>query len=47
MKIDKELTGADLVFTALTMLLGIEGVDFSYYETDCEWWKLRLWTRRN
>ena len=47
MNLDKELTGADLVFTALTMLLGKEGVDFSYYETDPDWWTLRLWTRRN
>ena len=42
MNLDKELTGADLVFTALTMLLGQEGIDFSYMETDENWWTLRL-----
>ena len=47
MQIEQELTGADLVLTALTMLYGIEGMDWSYYEQDPDWWKLRLWIRRN
>ena len=37
----------DLIFTGLMMLLGREGRDWIYYETDPDWWSLRLWTRRN
>lgn len=44
---DTELKGADLTATALTMLLGKEGVDFAYYEQDEGWWILRLYTRIN
>ena len=29
------------------MLIGDEGVDWDYYETDPDWWALRLFTRRN
>ena len=47
MLIGKELKGAELIFTAMTMLLGEEGVDFCYYETDLDWWALRLYTRIN
>lgn len=42
-----ELKGAELTATALTMLLGEEGVDFSYYEEDEVWWAIRLYIRRN
>jgi len=38
---------ADLVLTALCMLIGKEGVDFCYYEQDKDWWALRLLTRMN
>lgn len=37
----------DLIFTGVIMLLGKEGEDWIYYETDPDWWTLRLWTRRN
>ena len=47
MQIVRELKGAELLFTAMTMLMGEEGVDFSYYECDPDWWILRLYTRRN
>lgn len=47
MKLDKELTGADLIFTALIMLKGKDGVDFKFYELDPDWWALRLWIGRN
>jgi len=42
-----ELKGAELTATALTMLLGKEGEDFSYYEEDESWWALRLYSRIN
>jgi len=39
---------AELVFTAFTMLIGEENVDFCYYrELDPNWWALRLWISRN
>lgn len=41
------MTFEDLYCTALTMLLGEEGEFWSYYETDPNWWALRLWTRLN
>lgn len=47
MKIDKKLNLEDLIFTALTMLMGREGKDFCYYETDPDWWTIRLYSRRN
>ncbi|MBA7532624.1 hypothetical protein ES705_24850 [subsurface metagenome] len=37
----------DLIFSAICMLLGTEHIDFIFYETDLDWWQLRLWTRRN
>lgn len=43
----RELIGTELTFTALCMLIGEEGKDFDYYEEDLDWWRLRLWTRRN
>ena len=42
-----ELKGADLTAIAITMLLGEEGVDYACYETDLEWWAVRLHTRIN
>lgn len=47
MQIVRELKGYELTFTAMTMLMGEGGVDFSYYECDPDWWTIRLWTRRN
>ena len=47
---DKELKGSDLTLTALNMLIGKEGVDFSYLEgprDDPAWWTLRLYINRN
>jgi len=46
-ELNKELKGAELMFTALKMLMGEEGVAFCYYENDTIWWELRLFTRRN
>jgi len=43
----RELKGAELTFTALIMLLGVEGKDYCYYEHDTAWWELRLFTRLN
>ncbi len=37
----------ELRFIGITMLLGEEGEHWDYYETDLDWWTLRLWTRRN
>ena len=45
--IERELKGNELTFTLVIMLTGVEGKDFCYYETDPEWWRLRLWIRRN
>ena len=42
-----ELKGAELIATALIMLLGKEGVDFCFYEEDEDWWALRLYSRIN
>jgi len=47
MGIAKELNLTDLIFPALIMLIGEEGKDWEYYETDLDWWELRLWTRIN
>jgi len=47
MKLVRELTLEELLFTAINMLIGEEGKDFAYYEQDEEWWELRLWTRIN
>lgn len=41
--IDRE---SDL-FHGLCMLIGQEGRDWDFYETDPGWWTLWLWTRRN
>ena len=45
--VEKELTLEQLIFTLTTMLLGKEGVEWAYYETDPAWWELRLYTRIN
>ena len=37
----------ELIFMALCMLQGEQGKDWVYYETDLDWWAIRLWTRRN
>ena len=47
MQIVRELTVDELVFTLIEMLLGAEGEYWSYYETDPQWWELRLYTRKN
>ncbi len=47
MKLVRELKGNELIFTLLLMLLGDEGKDFCYYETNPDWWVLRLYMRRN
>ena len=43
----KELPLEELIFTAVTMLIGEEGKDFAYYENDPDWWALRLFISRN
>ncbi|MBA7585415.1 hypothetical protein ES708_27394 [subsurface metagenome] len=47
MGIVKELKGADLIFTAKTMLMGEENVDFCYYRGDALFWRDRLYMSRN
>ncbi len=42
-----KLTLELLLFTATCMLTGKEGKDFAYYETDKEWWELRLFISKN
>ena len=37
----------ELIFTALDMLTREQGKYWEYYETDSDWWAIRLWTRRN
>ena len=37
----------ELIFTAICMLLGKEGVDFDYFEKDYYLWQLCLDIRRN
>ena len=36
-----------LPLIALKMLIGVEGIDFDYYECDAKWWALRLYSRIN
>ncbi len=36
---------SDLIFIAITMLLGEEGIDYAYYTDNKEWWALRLYVR--
>ncbi len=43
----KELPLEQLIFTLLTMLIGKEGEEWAYYETDPKWWESRLYMRRN
>ncbi|KKN74219.1 hypothetical protein LCGC14_0393050 [marine sediment metagenome] len=47
MKLIHELSLTDLIFTATIMLLGEEGTDYACYDSDPEWWRLRLWIRIN
>jgi len=42
-----KMTFEELYCTALIMLLAAEGEFWSYYETDPEWWELRLLSRIN
>jgi len=37
----------EYITTALEVLVGIEDKHWCYYETDLNWWIVRLWTRRN
>jgi len=41
------LTLEALIATLISMLIGQEGEHWEYYETDPQWWQLRLWTRQN
>ena len=43
----RELPLEELLFTAISLLIGEDGVDFAYYENDPGWWELRLLTRIN
>ncbi len=47
MRIPEATTIEELIFITIPMLLGTEGKEFSYMETDPNWWTLRLWTNRN
>lgn len=38
---------ADLILTALIMLTGVEGQDYSFYENDEAWWASRLEISKN
>ncbi|MBA7588154.1 hypothetical protein ES708_30204 [subsurface metagenome] len=42
-----EQTLADLISLGIICLIGEEDRDWEYYETDPDWWTLRLWLRRN
>lgn len=42
-----KMTVVDLIAILITMLIGEEGKHWCFYETDIQWWQLRLWTRRN
>ncbi len=42
-----EITLIELICYALICLMGTEGKDWEYPETDPEWWTLHLYTRRN
>lgn len=37
----------NVIALGIILLLGSRGRDWEYYETDPEWWAIRLWTRRN
>ena len=43
----KEFPLEQLILTLVTMLIGKEGVDYSYYEFDAKWWEMRLYLRIN
>jgi len=46
--VDYQLTPrGKLIVAALALLFGEEGIDWVYYESDPNWWAVRLWTRRN
>lgn len=47
MQLIRELTLDELIVTLMEMLHGEEGYYWSYYETNPQWWELRLYTRRN
>lgn len=40
-------TLTNVISLGIVLLLGSEGVEWEYYETDPDWWTLRLWLRRN
>ncbi|MBA7535573.1 hypothetical protein ES705_27831 [subsurface metagenome] len=37
----------NLIALGIIFLLGTEGRDWAYFETDPEWWALKLYLRRN
>lgn len=37
----------NVIALGIILLLGTRGRDWDFYETDLEWWEVRLWTRRN
>ena len=37
----------NLIALGIIFLLGTQGRDWEYYETDLDWWTLRLYLRRN
>ncbi|MBA7641847.1 hypothetical protein ES703_49532 [subsurface metagenome] len=37
----------EYIAAALEFLIGDEDTYWCYFETDPDWWQLRLWTRRN
>jgi len=45
--IERELKLTELILTAKAMLKGQEGVHFIFFEEDEDWWRLRLYIRRN
>jgi len=36
-----------VIALGIILLLGSQGTDWEFYEADPNWWKLRLYTRRN
>ncbi len=45
--LEKEPRLVDLICYGILVLFGEEGKHWDHYETDPDWWGVRLWTRRN
>lgn len=43
----EEVGVIDSILYGMIVLFGQRDKDWGYYETDPDWWEVRLWTRRN